>query len=526
MTPDMRLGADRAVTACLGGAGVCCRLNVGPTTRTVYFPKVQSTMPTRERSLQYKLIVRISFLLVVVFVAVQGVVLYSLRENGFRSAQTQAMLAAEMIRDVLTTLMEEEEYESLSTYLKPLTENQSVEDIRVLRADLVNKEYGDGPPESMPRDNFERAVLSDGQTKFRVKEDLEKASYQILIPYRIRTEEAEICTGCHEAEAGSVLGAVGLTIDLTEQRNYGMRTFAAITAIAIIIYAIFIVALSRFMKISFTNRVKAVVDGLVSTSNEFSMAAQQISVASQNLAAGTARQVTRVEESVQTVRDMAESTDQMAEHAKSTSDVAADAGRLVERGNSATGQMVNAIGEVKESANKGAVVIRTIDEIAFQTNLLAINAAVEAARAGDAGKGFAVVSQEVRNLAQRAANAARETGQLLEDSQQKALYGAEKAAEVERIFADISGAISKVSALAAEVARAAAEQARGVEHVQAAMADVDAESQGSAASAEETAATSEELDAQSKELLVMVGTLDALIHGVRKNRSLALTHDA
>ncbi|MBI3992069.1 MAG: hypothetical protein HY342_02255, partial [Candidatus Lambdaproteobacteria bacterium] len=428
-------------------------------------------------------------------------------------------------RDVLTTLMVEEEYESLATYLKPLTENQSVNEIRVLRADLVNKEYGDGPPDSAPRDEFERAVLSDGQVRFRFDEDMNRATYQVLIPYTVRPEEAESCLGCHEAQIGSVLGAVGVTIDLTEQRNFGMRTFLAISAIGIVIYIIFIVMLARFMKSSFTSRVKAVVDGLVETSNEFSMAAQEIAMASQNLAQGTSRQVSRVEQAVHTVHDMAESTEQTAEHAKSTSEVAAAASRLVERGNSATTQMVSAIGEVKQSADKGAVIIRTIDEIAFQTNLLAINAAVEAARAGDAGRGFAVVSQEVRNLAQRSADAARETGQLLADSQQKALYGAEMAGEVERIFSEISNAIQKVSALAAEVAGAAAEQARGVENMQAAMADVDADTQGSAASAEETAATSEELDAQSKQLLVMVATLDGLIHGTRMTRQLALTQD-
>ncbi len=470
----------------------------------------------KERSLQFKLIFRISVMLVLVFVVIQGVVLWSFRYNGFESARTQAVIVSEMVRDVLTTLMVEDEIEKRATFVDPIIQNPRIKEIRMLRGALVNKEYGKPEASMVPRDAFEQSVLDDGTIKSRILETLDNVTYQVLIPYTITEREAKICTTCHDGKPGTVLGAVGVTIDLGEQRYFGLRTFFIISVVGLGLYVVFLLLLVRFLRISFIRKVQNVADGLISSSNEFTAAAQEVSVASQNLAGGTARQAASVEQTLTAMQNMAGSTEQMAAHAGSTNQVASEASRLVEQGSAATAKMVGAITDIKASADKSALIMRTIDEIAFQTNLLAVNAAIEAARAGNAGKGFAVVSEEVRNLARRSAEAAKETGLLLEDSQHKALYGAEIAGTLAQIFTQISAATQKVCTLAGEVANASSSLSGEVEKANAAVSEVDADCQGSAASAEETAATSEELAAQAQHLLEMVSALELLIHGSGK----------
>ncbi|HEX7926096.1 MAG TPA: methyl-accepting chemotaxis protein, partial [bacterium] len=178
-------------------------------------------------------------------------------------------------------------------------------------------------------------------------------------------------------------------------------------------------------------------------------------------------------------------------------------------------QMVSRIGGIKESSDKTASIVRTIDEIAFQTNLLALNAAVEAARAGDAGRGFAVVAEEVRNLAQRSAKAAKETNELIDLSQQRANQGAETSSQVASQLTTALNAVHDMDQLVRDVAAAIEEQKRGVVQIQSAVQQMNQVVQTNAANSEETAATSEELAAQSSALSGHVMDITRLIFGNR-----------
>jgi methyl-accepting chemotaxis protein len=167
-------------------------------------------------------------------------------------------------------------------------------------------------------------------------------------------------------------------------------------------------------------------------------------------------------------------------------------------------RMSTSIQKIKESSDQTAKIVKTIDEIAMQTNLLALNAAVEAARAGEAGRGFAVVAEEVRNLAQRSAQAAKNTADMIGESVRNADDGVKIATEVSTSFDRIAGSSKKVNDLIAEIAAASKEQAAGIKQVNDAVSQMDKVTQQNAANAEESASASEELSSQAAELQAMV----------------------
>ncbi len=204
---------------------------------------------------------------------------------------------------------------------------------------------------------------------------------------------------------------------------------------------------------------------------------------------------------------------QNTDNANQSNKAAMEANEAANRGRAAMNRMSDAINKIKASSDETTNIIKTIDEIAFQTNLLALNAAVEAARAGDAGRGFAVVAEEVRNLAQRSATAARSTAQLIEGSQQQAVEGVAAAQEVGDLLDQISKIAERVAQLISEVAAASNEQSQGIAQINTAMEQMNQVTQGSAANAEESAAASEELSGQARELNSVVERLQAIVGG-------------
>jgi methyl-accepting chemotaxis protein len=260
-----------------------------------------------------------------------------------------------------------------------------------------------------------------------------------------------------------------------------------------------------------------VIEGVSGSSNQVNSAAQQVSSSSQSMAEGASEQAASLEETSSTLEEMASTTRLNADHAKEAESLADEARGYTAQGTEAMTRMSAAIANIRDASTKTANIIRTIDEIAFQTNLLALNAAVEAARAGDAGKGFAVVAEEVRNLAQRSAEAARNTSDLIEEAQHRAEAGVQVSEEVESVLTQVKGAIQKVSDLVREVASASDEQARGAEQINTAVGQMDRVTQANAANAEQSAAASEELSSQSMELERMVRELMAIVRGGAAN---------
>lgn len=262
---------------------------------------------------------------------------------------------------------------------------------------------------------------------------------------------------------------------------------------------------------SITRPIGRIVQTLNSGAELTASASSQVSSASQSLAQGASEQAASLEETSASLEEISSMTRKNAESAQHAANLSAETKTAAERGNCAMGRMTSAINDIQSSAAETAKILKVIDEIAFQTNLLALNAAVEAARAGEAGKGFAVVAEEVRNLAIRSAEAAKNTSVLIEQSVRNAQTGVAISTEVGATLGEINAAAEKVNSLIGEIAAAGREQSSGIAQVNTAVSEMDKVTQSNAASAEESAAASEELSSQTLELRNVVEALKQMV---------------
>ncbi len=235
-----------------------------------------------------------------------------------------------------------------------------------------------------------------------------------------------------------------------------------------------------------------------------SMGAGQIAAASQELSEGATVQAGALQEITSSMTEMAHQTRLSAEKADAARQATARAMESGQQGTRRMAAMVEAMNGIKASSSDISKIIKTIDEIAFQTNLLALNAAVEAARAGQHGKGFAVVAEEVRSLAGRSAQAAKETSELIEGAVAKADSGAILAGQTAAALEQIMGEITRGAALVAEISEGSRQQARGYGEVSQGLTLLDEVTQKKAASAEESAASAEQLAAQARHLFLLL----------------------
>jgi len=312
-----------------------------------------------------------------------------------------------------------------------------------------------------------------------------------------------------------------------KQRSESNNTIANravwLTSIITILGIGMAIGLGLFLAISITRPINQVVSGLSDGAEQVSAASSQVAASSQHLAEGSSEQAASLEETSSSLEEMASMTKQNADNANQTTALMMEMGKYQSHTNEELGHLVEAISEVVKSSEETNKIIKTIDEIAFQTNLLALNAAVEAARAGEAGAGFAVVAEEVRNLAMRSADAAKNTSSLIENTIKAIRKGDESTQQTQNAFQEQMGAARKVMDLVKEIAAASSEQAHGISQINIAVAEMDKVTQQTAANAEESASASEELNAQAEQMKGYVSDLVQIVGGSANGLSAAGT---
>jgi methyl-accepting chemotaxis protein len=306
--------------------------------------------------------------------------------------------------------------------------------------------------------------------------------------------------------------AVGVVAPLNEVFSETNRMTSITLALSILGLAVILLVLFLIVR-SVVAPINRIAEGLNVGADQVASASGEMSSASQSLAEGSSEQAASIEETSSSLEEMSSMTKQNADNASTADKLMKESKQMVERANHSMGELTISMNDISRASEETSKIIKTIDEIAFQTNLLALNAAVEAARAGEAGAGFAVVANEVRNLAMRAAEAARNTSTLIEGTVKKVKEGSDLVGRTNAVFSEVSKSAVKVADLVAEIAAASSEQAQGIDQINKAVMEMDKVTQQNAANAEESASASEEMNAQAAQMKQIAGDLRFIVEG-------------
>jgi len=400
--------------------------------------------------------------------------------------------------------------------------------------DRLQKSIEDGIKKS-----DELVKISTGQTKddaIKLKKAMEvwstrcDACHAVAIGVDLRKEIDKVLQVSNDSETvANNNEAIASAMGRTEQAAFADGVVVARSAYnetrtivgSVMVPALLVGIVAALVVMRVSRKLQDVASQLRAGAEAVMGASSQVSSAAQSLSEGATEQAAALEETSAAMEEMASTTATNAEQSRQAAQMTADVDKQVQASERALETMVASISSIKQSSQQVSKIIKTIDEIAFQTNLLALNAAVEAARAGEAGMGFAVVADEVRNLAQRSAQAAKDTAELIEESIQRTETGARNVDQVVETVAGIRETVRQVKSIADQVSDSSGQQAQGVSQVATAISQMESVTQRTAATAEENAAAAVELTSQAESTMDVVTDLEATVNGGHAGRQRA-----
>ena len=433
-------------------------------------------------------------------------------------------------------------------FLDQVKQLGSIRDVRVLRAEAVSKTFGpgSGKDDSNP-DALETRVLQTGQEVIEVESDAKGEYLRAVRPaLALKNSLGKDCTLCHQVPENTVLGAVSMKVSLDEV-NAGLADQRLKSILAAILTSIPVLMLiypfirkvvtrplefgvkvargiaagdlTQSISVTSGNEVgelqqalKDMNDSLVrivgqvrSGTDTIFDASSEIARGNTDLSARTELQAGSLGKTAASMQELTATVNQNSDNARRANQLALSASEVAVKGGTVVSQVVDTMASINASSKKIADIIGVIDGIAFQTNILALNAAVEAARAGEQGRGFAVVAAEVRSLAKRSADAAKEIKTLIDDSVGKVDVGGALVNQAGATMADIVASIRHVTDIMGDIAAASAEQTAGIERVNNAIAEMNSVTHQNAALVDQAAAGAQSLQDQAGNLEQVVG---------------------
>lgn len=416
----------------------------------------------------------------------------------------------------------------------------------------VTHDFGEGKPQvRLIGDETLFGIKPFGGENVKIRQPFETEAARELLAGKdiFRKEEngivkiavplyADAHPGCGECHMGDgkqhkLLGTLNAYVPKTELVSQANADRTWLLAIIVTVLAGIAGIIAWFTTRYIVRPIRNVGDELLENAREFVAVSGQISSASAELANGAGSQAAAVEETSSSLEEMATRTQANVENARAANDKAGEARDAARQGDQIMHKLNDAMTGINSSSEKISKIIKVIEEIAFQTNLLALNAAVEAARAGEHGKGFAVVAEEVRSLAQRSSQAAKETTALIETAVSNARAGTDVAEEVGRTLGTIVEHVTKVSDLVSGITQASDEQAQGITQINNAVSEMDKIVQQNTANAEQSARAAESLNDHAGQMNGVVLKLIQLVtgaineqHQARQAKQTALRTDA